>query len=383
MSLTLTDRCSERLRKEILNGALRLNKGLLTERYLCKHLRVSRVTVRRCLAQLREENLVRSIPYKGYVLGPAAYLARGESGAEAAEAKGGRNGKHAEKDLLLYVQSPDAVPVPSNPHMKEIWEAAQAEAQERGLRLDLCCMPLKPLISDLKTTFKKKLRGVIVDWYDREVGDTLLAEGVPAVSVEFHHEGMAMDGVMQNDQQGTDLAIERLWALGHRRIGLVVWTQQQYQPPRRRAIFTTELLRRGVLEDERVGLTSRFDAAGGREATKLLFSRDDPPTALFLAHLEMAGGVFDELHARGLKIGKDVSVIAWGTQNTQRAALAGTCWAELPLDLLEWSRADMGRCLVRVLEARRMNPLLPPMRLHIPVRLSLRGSSCPPPKEKG
>lgn len=381
MPLTLTDRCSERLRKEILNGALRLNKGLLTERYLCKHLRVSRVTVRRCLAQLREENLVRSIPYKGYVLGPAAYLARGEAGPERADAKDGRNGRHAEKDLLLYVQSPDALPAPSNPHMKDIWTAAQAEARERGFRLDLCCMPLKPLIGDLKTAFKKKLRGVILDWYDREVGDTLLAEGVPAVSVEFHHEGMAMDGVMQNDQQGTDLAIERFWSLGHRRIGLVVWTQGQYQPPRRRAMFTTELLRRGVLEEERVGLTSRFDAAGGREATKLLFSRDDPPTALLLAHLEMAAGVFDELHARGLKIGKDVSVIAWGTQHTQRASLAGTRWTETPLDLLEWSREELGRGLVRVLEARRMNPLLPPMRMQIPVRLTLRGSCCPPPKE--
>src|SRR5579862_6354641 len=105
METSLTERCAGRLRNEILSGSLNARKGLITERALCQKLKVSRVTVRRCLARLQSENLLRSIPYKGYVLGPAAHAGRDAD----AESK-------PKRDLLLFVQSPESRPLLSTVH---------------------------------------------------------------------------------------------------------------------------------------------------------------------------------------------------------------------------------------------------------------------------
>ncbi len=368
MATTLTDRCTQRLRQEILSGKLKAkDEGMITENYLCKHLKVSRVTIRRCLSSLREENLLRSVPYKGYVLGPAAYQGqrngKGKVGAESSE----------QKTLMLLVRPPEAGSINGNPHTQKIWEGALSEAESRGFSLEECRMDLKLLIKSLKSKFKPRLAGVALDWYDREVVEALLKEGIPAVSVESFHEGMPMDGVVQDDASAIQQAIDRFWTLGHRRIGLVVWSQHHYQPPRRRSLFAAEMIKRGVVKPQ-IGISSRFDARGGREACRLLMSQKVPPTAILMGHLEMAAGVFDELEARNLNVGKDVSVIGWGTASLQKSILHDTPWADISLDLLEWSREELGRNLVRTLEARRLNPMLPPLCIQIPVKLSTRGS---------
>ncbi|MBI3829786.1 MAG: substrate-binding domain-containing protein [Planctomycetes bacterium] len=358
MADTLTEQCTERLRKELLSGSLTSRDGLITEQGLCKKLKVSRVTVRRCLALLRDEHLLRSIPYKGYVCGPAAV------GGKAVGALA-----RAKQDLILFVQAPTARPLFDNAHERHIWEGMQEEVGRLGFEAQHSRMPLKSLVKELKGALRPRLRGVALEWFDREVAETLLAEGIPAAMVEYMHEGLALDAVYQDNDGGTEQAVMHLWAQGHRRIGLVVWAEPAFHPLRRRAAFSASMLRRGVLESGRIGLSTRFDAEGGREATAALFSRKDRPTALILSHLEMAEGVFDELAARGMEPGKDVALAAWGTPEMRARALHGTRWAGLAFDLIAWSRQEMGRLIVRTLEARRLEPLLPALRVAVPTQL--------------
>jgi DNA-binding LacI/PurR family transcriptional regulator/DNA-binding transcriptional regulator YhcF (GntR family) len=365
MEASLTDRCAGRLRNEILSGSLNARKGLITERALCQKLKVSRVTVRRCLALLQNENLLRSIPYKGYVLGPAAHASRDNNETDST----------ARRDLLLFVQSPSSRPLLSTVHERYIWEGVAEEAARFGLKAQPCRMPLKSLLREIKAYAMKNLFGVALEWFDREAAETLLSEGIPAVLVEYVHEGVPLDAVCQDDESGMEQTIERLWSLGHRRLGLIAWSEQIFQPLRRRASFCASLLRRGVVEPCRMGLTDRFDHSGGREAVTKLFDRDDPPTALILCHPEHTAGVFDELDHRGLCVPRDVSVVAWGTPETQAAWLEHTRWAHEKLDLITWSRREMGQLVVRALQSRTLNPLLPPMRIHVPTKLVLNGSS--------
>ena len=135
------------------------------------------------------------------------------------------------------------------------------------------------------------------------------------------------------------------------------------------------LLRRGITDPLLIGTSKRFDAEGGREAARKIFDTDLPPTALILANLEMGPGVFAELSERGLTIGKDISVIAWGTPQTQKTHLRGTNWEDFPFDLISWSREEMGKCAIRTLKARHINPFLSPIHIEIPTELLERGSS--------
>jgi DNA-binding LacI/PurR family transcriptional regulator len=361
---TLTEKCANRLRREIMAGDLQMRDGILNESALCKRFKVSRITVRRSLAQLRDENLLLSIPYKGYVLGPAAYVGqhRGSGGKNTAT-------------RILFAQSPDSRPLRDSLHERLIWEGMQEEAARHKLQVDQCRLPLRKLISEVSALRGKSLLGVALEWYNRNVAEALLSEGIPTVLVENHIEGMLQDSVMQDDDNGVGQCIDHLWKLGHRRIGLIVWSYSANQPQRRRAAFSMSLLKHGVVERARLGTSARFDAEGGREAAKMLLDSSSPPTAILIAHLEMAAGVFAELEARKLHPGKNVSVICWGTPALQASILHGTQYANTPLDLVEWQREEMGRLAVRILLARHIDPLIPAMRVQVGTKLTLRGST--------
>ena len=78
---------------------------------------------------------------------------------------------------------------------------------------------------------------------------------------------------------------------------------------------------RGQVEAGLVGMSRRFDAEGGREAVRRMLEAPEPPTALILCH------------------------------------------------------SEMGRAIVRVLEMRARDPMLPPLRIEILTRLVPSGSS--------
>lgn len=358
-NISLTEQCVNRIRKVILSGSLKNHGEFINERALRDKLDVSRVTMRRSLALLQEENLLLSIPYKGYVLGPAAYI-RGRDGSRASPSK---------KDLILWVQAPDARPLGEDIHFRQIFEAAVEEARTLDLRVEPCKLTLRDLVKNVHTRLKDRLYGIALDWPDREIADALLLEGIPTVLVEYFYEGLSLDTVIQDDTGGIEQAVDHLLKAGHRRIGLIVWARNASQPIRRRNAFVGALLKHGIHENSCIGLSSRFDAEGGREAVAALLKKPEAPTALILSHLEMASGVFDELSARGKTPCKDVAITAWGTPETKKAWLTGTPWADLPLDLITWSRPEMGRLLIRMLQARWKEPTLPPLRVQIPTEI--------------
>jgi len=369
--VTLTDRCADTLRREIAAGRLVMPKGFLTESKLCKRFGVSRITIRRSLALLCEEGLLLNVPYKGYVLGSAA-----RAHGQAARPRLTRN-----RDRVLFVKTPSALGAAAPWHMGLVIESARQEAAERGLRFEIVSQSLPALLRQLKAELRDRLLGVALEWYDRNVAEALLSEGVPTVLVEYHHEGLLQDGIIQDNTQGTHLAVDHVWALGHRKIGLIGRSSGPglYHSLARRTAFVTRMLHYGQVEPAPLGLSERFDAEGGRLAAQHIFERWGQPTALVIAHLEMAGGVFDELEARGLRPGEDVSVVAWGTPDAQAALLSETTWKNFSLDLVNWSREEMGRMVVRMLLARHLNPLIPVMHEAIPAGIVKQGS-CRAPK---
>ena len=98
-------------------------------------------------------------------------------------------------------------------------------------------------------------------------------------------------------------------------------------------------------------------------------SLGDKPNGLILAHPEMLCGVLDELHACGLAVGKDVKLVCWGTPEFKRSVLKNTRWEKSTLDMIEWSRAEMGEMAIRILAARMRDPYLPVMRAKISTTL--------------
>lgn len=364
MAQTLTERFLAKLRGEILSGQKIAREGVLNESLLCKRYGISRITVRRILAQLCAENLLINIPCKGYVLGPAAHFHRAKD-------------SRTKRDKILYVKGPDTSPIQDSYHSRQLWHGMESEARERGLSMEVCCMPLDRLLEHLRAENEKNLMGVVLEWYDRQVAELLLIEGIPGMMAEYHHPGLLQDAVTQDNGMGIAQAVDHLWAMGHRAIGLIAWSNPQgyYHSSARRAALLQSMIQHGLVEPALIGESDRFDVEGGREAARSLLDAEVKPTAIIFSHLEMAAGALDEFKQRNLRVPEDMSVIAWGTPELQHEILEGTEWDKAPIDLIGWKREDLGRISVRTIQARHLNPLTPPMHILIPTALTLHGST--------
>lgn len=354
----------EKLKEAVTSGKWNLKDGYISEKQLIEFLGLSKVSVRRCIAELQSDNYLRSIPYKGYLLGPAAIQKKYDD----MRAKGF-------KRRLIFVEEMDKV---TSFHHKLILDAAKEEAERFGYDFYTYDLDKGNLFSEV-TKDPDVLTAVALMKSDLEYIEPLLQCCSPAIMVEYLKEGIPLDSVVQDDRGGINQAVEYLWKNNHRRIGLAVWGKNYFQPVRRHAAFSAALLRKDVIEPKLVGTSLRFDAEGGRECIRKLYQNKEAPTAIIISHLEMASGAFEELERLGLSPGKDVSVIAWGTDVLKQQYLTRTKWEKMPLDLIQWSRAEMGRMVVRMIEARIKDPGIPPMRVEIPTEIIVKGSVRPRP----
>ena len=105
------------------------------------------------------------------------------------------------------------------------------------------------------------------------------------------------------------MAVDRLHAFGHRRIGFVNGGRRYFYSTKRREGFEEAMTRlgltpTGVVEDA-------VTAADGEAATRALLDRTDPPTALVFAVEAAAMGSYRAARDMGLGIGRDLSVISY------------------------------------------------------------------------
>lgn len=368
MPVTLTERCAADLTRAILDGKLDARTELITERKLCERLKVSRVTLRRALAELLDKRLLSRIPSKGYVLGPAALQG---TAAHPAEAVGRR--VLVAREIRQPIVSSEVAAQQDEP----VWDGMREEAEALGLHLDFAAMTPRALAGIVQAPSQKDLRGVVLAWSDLPVAEAALAAGVPAVLMDNHLPALPLDSVNQDEESGLDQAVQHLWAYGHRTIAMIAYDEPTGKLTRRRAAFRIALLRRGQLQPCKFGLSNRLDAEGGREAARALLESETPPTALIVANQRMLPGVLAELEARNLKPGNNFSVVVWGNADSHQRVLAATSWVNATFDQIGISRQELGRVTLRVLEARIRDPLAPTMAVHVAMQFAARGSSAP------
>lgn len=172
--------------------------------------------------------------------------------------------------------------------------------------------------------------------------------------------------VRAENQRGAVLAVERLLAAGHRRIGFLGTVDAQHPQFAERYEGYRETLARHnlpvaaplvVLGDDRV--------AGGRDAIVGLLSDSEPPDAVFAANDAIALGALEALDRLGVRVPEDFGIVGFD-------GLASGAHSHPPLTTIEPDFAEAGRALV----SRICYPDEEPTR-RVPVRLVERGSVRP------
>ena len=116
-----------------------------------------------------------------------------------------------------------------------------------------------------------------------------------------------------------------------------------------------------------------FEAPSGVAAAHILLDLPDPPTAIFAGNDNMAAGVLQAAHQRGLTVPGDLSVA--GFDDADLATILSPELTTVRQPLAELGRTGVS-LLTRMLERQRVEAL----RVELATRLVVRESTGPPPE---
>lgn len=169
-------------------------------------------------------------------------------------------------------------------------------------------------------------------------------------------------------------AVERLRALGHRRVALVNRPQalldREYGP----AFRALDAFEKTVAEHDLLGraLCCEDDEQAGADCVAELFATDGTPSGIVAVNERSLAGVVRALHARGSRIPDDVSVLAVTSENNARSLTPEITAADVPT-------AEMGRHAVESLLRLVADPAAEPAHILLAPPFVDRRSHAPAP----
>ncbi len=112
-----------------------------------------------------------------------------------------------------------------------------------------------------------------------------------------------------NNRRAFYRATEFLLDLGHTRIGLLNGLEYMDFAIRRRSGYVDALTARGIALDPDLMATDEMTESAGYRYTRAMLDLPNPPTALMVASIISAMGARRAIEERGLRLGREVSVI--------------------------------------------------------------------------
>ena len=167
-------------------------------------------------------------------------------------------------------------------------------------------------LSQIRTLIDARAAGIAVTPSDEPRAATIaLLRDIPTVQLNREFGGIQSDAVIFDDAAGTRAAAQHLISLGHRRIGYVGG----------RSTLSTGAARVGgyhaAHRDAKIDIDPGLVLQGqsirkvGYESTVALLASDAPPTAIIFSSSQMTTAGLEAIHARGLRIPEDISVVGF------------------------------------------------------------------------
>ena len=130
--------------------------------------------------------------------------------------------------------------------------------------------------------------------------------------------------------------------MGHKKIACIQGIQNS-QPNKERVLGYIDALKKNNLPIDKSFIAGEnFSKENGYKQTRILFSADDSPTAIFALSNLISLGVIQAVNEIGMKIPDDVSLISYDEQIY--SAYLGT-----PLTTIEQKKSELGELAVNVI----------------------------------
>lgn len=166
----------------------------------------------------------------------------------------------------------------------------------------------------LQRMLEMRADGLIISMVGETPADTFAAYtriGIPVIQVLRMIEDAPFDYAGINNRLGARRATEHLLDLGHRQIGFVGSATSLSVNQVRYQGFCDAIRSRGLAAEPMPVIACRHSFASAAEATKVLISAPDRPTALVCYNDIIAFGATLGIYEQGLTPGQDISLIGF------------------------------------------------------------------------
>lgn len=213
--------------------------------------------------------------------------------------------------------------------------------------------------------------GLIINIVDTNEAE-LLKLRIPVVVLGGGEHSEMLDSVGSDTASGTELGLQHLYDLGHRRIGLISGLNRrkfsiQYER------YVAFHARYQLPMDANLMIEGDFTDRAGYEAMQYLLSQSPAPTAVFAANDMIAIGALKAAQAMSWRVPKDVSIV--GMDDIYASAVTSPS-----LTTIRKPKYEIGENAARILLAR-MNeddePKLEIQNLRLSCELIIRDSTAP------
>lgn len=229
-----------------------------------------------------------------------------------------------------------------NPLIVPIIGGAEEVAAERGLLLWTASHE-----GELTERYMRLLRGGAVDAAlvaglraDVDAEELFQDPRVPTLLVNRRSVG-AERWVILDDERAARMATQHLIEHGHRRIAMAGGPPGVDTAERRRRGFRAAMRAAGLRVDSTSVVSAEYTPQGGAETVAVLMDRPDPPTAIVAADANEGLGVWHALHARGLSVPRDVSLISIHKLPAEDYRILPMTCVEMPLKELGRRAAEL------------------------------------------
>ncbi len=179
-----------------------------------------------------------------------------------------------------------------------------------------------------------------------------------------------VDTVVVDNRRGAELATRHLIELGHLEIATIAGPQHLSNARGRLAGFEDTLRGCHIRIKKEYLQIGNFLQDSGYQCAKKLFSLRHPPTALFVANMEMAAGVIAFVREKAIFMPNEVSIVAFDDSFWAR-------YMEPPLTVIAQPVEKMGKSTMELLLAR-LRGGKPAQTLVFAPELVVRRSTGPP-----
>lgn len=287
----------------------------------------------------------------------------------------GRNLRRRKMETVGLLYYPSCAAIFRNIFYAEVMEALEATMESQGFDLLLSGFDSSFANGDSPRFIRQgKVDGIILlGGFPRESVRKLLNFPIPLLHLDSFRKQIQIDYVTTDGYRASELIVDHLVRLGHRRILFMAHSHEDTNADQREAGFLAAVARHKLPPTLSHSIRDFKATDDGYERLKPRLLSKRPPTAIVCVNDTLAVELLEKIKADGWSVPADVTIFGYNDDDHSRKSVPA-------LSTVRVDKARLGQLGAETIIARILSPEKPISSILLPIELIHRDSEGPPPR---